>query len=153
PERARTFKNRFLAETWKDDLSDLNDGELAARAEDFSLDKIPAEVLIVTVGVDVADDRLESTTIGWTADGTMLVLGHRVHWGSPAENFCWADLDTLLKSEWKHPNGGKLKVDACCIDSGDGDWTDRVYAFCFPRAGRRVMAIKGQYGNRPSIQC
>ena len=116
------------------------------------LDKIPAEVLIITAGAVVADDRLETTIIGWTADGTMLVLGHAVHWGSPAEDYCWRDLDALLKSEWTHPHGGKLKVDACCIDSGDGDWTDRVCSFAFPRAGRRVMAIKGMHGNRPSIQ-
>jgi phage terminase large subunit GpA-like protein len=38
------------------------------------------------------------------------------------------------------------------IDSGDGDWTDRCYAFCFQRLSRRVMAGKGVYGTRPSIQ-
>ena len=29
--------------------------------------------------------------------------------------------------------------------------TDVVYNFCFPRAGRRVLAIKGAAGSRPSI--
>ena len=45
-----------------------------------------------------------------------------------------------------------MRIDAAAIDSGDGDWTDRVYSFAFPRAGRRVMAIKGVAGARPSIQ-
>jgi phage terminase large subunit GpA-like protein len=45
-----------------------------------------------------------------------------------------------------------LKVDACAIDSGDGDWTEKVYAYCFPRATRRVMAIKGMSGQRPAMQ-
>jgi phage terminase large subunit GpA-like protein len=53
--------------------------------------------------------------------------------------------------ERKHPLGGSLKIDATAIDSGDGEWTDRVYNFCFPRASRRVMAIKGVSGTRPSI--
>jgi phage terminase large subunit GpA-like protein len=29
---------------------------------------MPAEVLIVTCGVDVQDDRLEATVTGWTAE-------------------------------------------------------------------------------------
>jgi phage terminase large subunit GpA-like protein len=47
--------------------------------------------------------------------------------------------------------GGSLKIDAAAVDSGDGEWTDRVYNFAFPRASRRIMAIKGMSGARPSI--
>jgi phage terminase large subunit GpA-like protein len=152
PERRKTFVNRFLGEGWADTIDCLDDVALAARAEPFGLDAIPAEVISITIGTDVQDDRLESTIVGWTRDGAMIVLGHVVHWGSPDDDDVWRELDVLLRSTWQHPHGGKLKVDACCIDSGDGDWTDRVYAFCFPRAGRRCMAVKGMYGNRPSIQ-
>ena len=49
----------------------------------------------------------------------------------------------------RHPFGGKLKLDAVAIDSSDS--TDTVYGFCFPRAGRRILAIKGVSGSRPSI--
>ena len=40
-----------------------------------------------------------------------------------------------------------MGVDACVVDSGDR--TDRVYAFCFPRLGRRIFAGKGIAGTRP----
>jgi phage terminase large subunit GpA-like protein len=43
-------------------------------------------------------------------------------------------------------------VTATVIDSGDGDWTQAVYNFCFPRAGRGVMAGKGVAGSRPVIE-
>ena len=56
---------------------------LQARAEPFGLDSIPAEVLVLTAGCDVQDDRLEITLAGWTRDGTALVLGHVVIWGTP----------------------------------------------------------------------
>ena len=82
----------------------------------------------------------------------MLVLSHQVLWGSPDDDDCWRELETLLRSTWAHPHGGRLKVDASAVDSGDGDWCDRVYAFCFPRAGRRCMAAKGMGGSRPGIQ-
>jgi phage terminase large subunit GpA-like protein len=81
-----------------------------------------------------------------------LVLGHVVIWGSPDDDSTWMELDELLRTQWQHPHGGKLKVDACAIDSGDGDWTEKVYSYCFPRATRRVMAIKGMSGQRPAMQ-
>jgi phage terminase large subunit GpA-like protein len=43
-------------------------------------------------------------------------------------------------------------VSATIIDSGDGDWTQAVYNFAFPRASRHVMAGKGVGGSRPIIE-
>jgi phage terminase large subunit GpA-like protein len=74
-----------------------------------------------------------------------------VLWGSPDDDTLWIELDELLKTRWQHPLGGKIGIDAAAIDSGDGDWTQRVYDFCFPRARRRVMAVKGMAGSRPVI--
>lgn len=145
----RTFVNTLLAQGWKDAATELDETDLQGRSEPFGLDAIPAEVLILTVGVDVQDDRLEASVIGWGRDGTVFVLGHVVIWGSPDEDTTWAELDELLRTRWAHPAGGKLKVDAAVVDSGDGDWTDRVYAFCFPRLSRRIMAGKGLAGSRP----
>ena len=51
------------------------------------------------------------------------------------------------------PAGGELKIDAACIDAGDGGVYDTVLRFCQPRLSRRVLAIKGVPGfARPSIQ-
>src|SRR5262249_18262575 len=124
---------------------------LASRAEPFGLDKIPAEVLVITAGVDVQDDRLEITIAGWTRTNECLVLGHIVVWGTPDDDTTWIELDELLRTKWAHPLGGRIGIDATAVDSGDGEWTDRVYSFAFPRASRRVMAVKGASGTRPSI--
>nr|WP_264076650.1 phage terminase large subunit family protein [Rhodopseudomonas palustris] len=56
-----------------------------------------------------------------------------------------------MRRRFPHPYGGKLGIDAMAIDSGDGETVEHVYAFCFPRAARRVLAIKGVAGNRPFI--
>ena len=42
---------------------------------------IPPEVLIVTAGADVQDDRVEISIVGWSRDSTALVLGHHVIFG------------------------------------------------------------------------
>jgi phage terminase large subunit GpA-like protein len=147
PDELQVFVNTVLAQGWREIGAEIDETSLQARAEPFGLDRIPAEVLVITVGVDVQDDRLETTIAGWTRKGECLVLGHVVIWGSVEDDTTWAELDELLKTRWSHPLGGKLGVDATVIDSGDN--TDKVYAFCFPRLRRRIFAGKGMAGPRP----
>jgi phage terminase large subunit GpA-like protein len=64
------------------------------------------------------------------------------HCGAKSKN-CFAAVGSTLLGK---------PLSLCAIDSGDGEWTQRVYSFCFPRAARRVMAIKGQCGTRPVIK-
>lgn len=142
----QVFVNTILAQGWREAGVEVDEADLAARVEPFGLAAIPADVLVVTVGVDVQDDRLEASVLGWSRTEAF-VLGHVVLWGSPDEDATWAELDELLRTRWKHPAGGMLGVDAAIVDSGDR--TDRVYAFCFPRLGRRIMAGKGVPGTRP----
>jgi phage terminase large subunit GpA-like protein len=81
------------------------------------------------------------------------VLAHEVVWGDPAQGDTWAELDDLLRRDFRHPKGGVLRYDAALIDSGDGGMTDTVYAFCRPRTGRRVFALKGVPGlKRPLVE-
>jgi phage terminase large subunit GpA-like protein len=80
------------------------------------------------------------------------MLGHRVVWGLPTDDETWAELDGLLKMRFPHPLGGRLGLDAAAVDSGDGETMERVYAFAFPRAARKVLAVKGVAGNRPWIE-
>jgi phage terminase large subunit GpA-like protein len=151
PDTLQTFVNTILAEPWREAAEELDEAELAARAEPFGLpDSIPTDVLVVTAGVDVQRDRLELVYLGHGRAETF-VLGNSVIWGSPDEDTTWQELDDALRTHWKHPSGGLLKVDAAAVDAGDGETMDAVTAFCKPRFGRRVVAIKGASGNRPAI--
>lgn len=150
PETLKTFVNTILAEGWREAADEVDENELAARAEPFSLENVPPEVLIVTAGLDVQDDRVEVTFMGHSRED-VLILAHSVVWGSPGEDTTWAEVDDLLRSTWQHPNGGTLRVDAAVVDSGDGGWTEKVYAFTRPRFGRKVVSGKGMAGNRPAI--
>lgn len=152
PTLLQTFVNTVLGEGWREHSDELDDGELASRAEPLSLDSIPEDVLAITAGCDVQRDRLECTLIGWAEDGTAYILGHHVVWGLPDDSQTWADLDGLLKTRFKHPLGGSLGIDAAAVDSGDGQTMETVYRFCFPRVSRKILAIKGVAGNRPWIE-
>lgn len=105
-----------------------------------------------TAGVDVQADRLEIAFVGHGKEATFL-LGNTVVWGRPEDDTSWAELDEILKTTWRHPNGGTLKIDAAAIDSGDGNRVDLVNAFTRPRFSRKVVSIKGVQGfTRPPIE-
>jgi phage terminase large subunit GpA-like protein len=151
PELLQAFCNTLLAEGWREAGDEVDEVAIADRPEPFGLDRIPGEVLALTAGVDVQRDRLEATVIGWTADDTMLVLGHQVLFGDPLGSDLWHDLDELLTTRWRHPLGGKIGIDAAVVDAGDGATMDSVVRFCTPRAGRRIMAGKGVAGARQAL--
>jgi phage terminase large subunit GpA-like protein len=153
PEALRVFVNTLLGETWRETADQIDESALASRVEPFSLDVIPPEALILTAGCDVQDDRIEVAFVGWTKAGEALVLSHRVVWGSPLENETWREVDDVLRRNYPHPAGGLLQLDAAIVDSGSGGHTDAAYAFCKPRAGRRIMPGKGVAGfQRPATQ-
>ena len=150
PATLQTFVNTILGQGWREAGEELDEAELAARAEPFGLDAIPAEVLLITVGVDVQHDRLELVFLGHSRTETY-VLGASVIWGTPDDETTWIELDDALRTTWRHPLGGTIRVDAAAIDAGDGGTMDAVLAFCRPRFSRKVVAIKGAQGARPAI--
>jgi len=152
PDTLQVFVNTILAQGWREAAEEIDEAALAARAEPFGLpDAIPADVLFVTAGVDVQRDRLEIVFLGWGRDD-IFVLSQFVIWGNPMADDVWMELDDALKTVWRHPKGGILRVDAAAVDAGDGETMDRVIGFCRPRSSRRIYAIKGAAGNRPVIR-
>jgi phage terminase large subunit GpA-like protein len=150
PAELQVFVNTILGQGWSTPAM-INEDALAARAEPWGLNDIPREVLILTAGGDVQDDRVEMTICGWTREGECLILGHIVVWGAFTDASTWGEVDEVLRTKWRHPFGGLLRVDACVIDAGDGDHYDHVMSFCIPKIHRRIFAGKGLFGARPSF--
>ncbi len=150
PDQLKVFVNTLLAEPWKESADDLDESELASRVEPFSLDDLPPETLFITAGTDLQDDRTETVILGHSRDATF-VLAYETIWGRPDSNDTWAELDDLLRRNFRHPHGGLIGIDAAAIDAGDGEWMDAVMKFTRPRFGRRVVALKGVSGNRPLL--
>jgi phage terminase large subunit GpA-like protein len=150
PAELQVFSNTILAQGWSTPAM-IDESTLAARAEPWDLNSVPVEVLILSLGGDVQDDRIEATVCGWTRSSECLVLSHFVIWGSFADQGTWDEMDELLRTRWRHPLGGRLKIDAAVIDAGDGDHYDSVMNFCVPKLSRRVFAGKGLFGARPGF--
>lgn len=156
PALLKPFVNTILGEGWRTDSDRFDDADLQATAEPFGLggpeqNEFPEDVLLVTAGIDMQDDRGEITYLGFNEAGQIFVLDHDVVYGSYEDDGFWSDVDALLKQRWRHPLGGEIGIEAVCIDSSSGSHMPFVYAFVKPRMRRRIMAIKGDGGRRPFI--
>ena len=94
------FINLKLGEPWHEDEADLNLWEkLAQRREFYPKAGLPKEILMLTCGVDVQQNRLEATVFGWGADFEAWGICHRVFFGDTKQNEVWSQLDVLLRIE------------------------------------------------------
>jgi len=150
PDTLRVFVNTYLAETWEDQGERVDDYAVAERAEPFG-DKLDSNIMILTCGVDVQDDRLELEVVGWGKDEESWSVDYRTLYGDPSTPHLWNDLENILKNIYETEDGRQLQIRSACIDSG-GHYTQAVYNFVRPREGRRIFAIKGMGGeSRPIV--
>lgn len=151
PETLQVFVNSEMGEAWEDSGEVLDPTSLEARAEDYELEPMPNGVLVLVAGVDCQVDRLEMELLGVGLDSESWSLDYYRIPGDPSNpaDICWRDLEQILLRRYRHRSGSTLPISAACIDSGDGNSTDAVYAFCTPRGSRRVYAIKGRSGPEP----
>lgn len=148
PEQLRVWTNTYLGETWEDAGEQIDDFELADRREEML--SVPDDVMVLTAGVDVQDNRLEMTVQGWAKDDESYVLDHITLYGDPSTPHLWNDLDTQLNKQYETESGRVLMIRAAAVDSG-GHFTNSVYAYCKKNQGRRIFAIKGVGGDGKPI--
>ena len=151
-EKLKVFINTRLAELWEDVTIKIEAEKLLERRENYG-PKVPDQVLVITAGVDVQDDRLELEIVGWGRGSESWSLDYRILDGDPS-NLLTIDpndpdrdtaLDDEIHREFVREDGTPLRISATCIDSG-GHFTDEVIRFASARIGRRVFAIKGVAG-------
>lgn len=149
PMRLRTFINTALAETWEEQGDSIDDHSVAKRRENY--EGIPEDVVMLTAGVDVQDDRLEVEIVGWGMGEESWNIDYRVIYGDPSSPRIWGQLDEIIQGKYDHPMGDELTIRATCVDSG-GHHTRAVYNYAKTRAGYRVFAVKGVGGEgRPIV--
>ena len=145
PETLQTFVNTSLGETYEASGQTIEAGPLAERREQYTVESIPAGVLMLTVGGDTQDDRVELQLIGWGADEECWIIEQQVFRGDPSKGALWKEIDVYLLQGFRTEDGRLLRIQAAAIDSG-GHCTQAVYDFVVSRKRRRVWAIKGVGG-------
>lgn len=150
PETLRVWINTYLGQSWEDEGERLDDFQIATHREDYTSDDLPKQIVFLTAGIDVQDDRLEMEVVGWGRDEETWSVEYKTFYGDPASAKVWADLDSYLTLTFTTEDGRELDIKASAIDTG-GHHTQAVYKFCKPRIGRRIFAIKGVGGEGKPI--
>ena len=142
-DRRQAFFNTQIGRTYRPNVSkQLAVDALAARGEVWAAE-VPDGVVVVTVGIDTQDYRLEAEVIGWGRNEESWSIAYEVFDGDLTQPETVKRLDDFLKRIWRRTDGRGFEVMAACIDSG-GHHSEAVYQFARERLGRRVWAIKGE---------
>jgi phage terminase large subunit GpA-like protein len=149
-EALQVWVNTSLGETWNEEEAyTVSEESLLARREDYT--KVPSGVVVLTVGADTQDDRLELVLKGWGLNNESWLIDYRVLYGTPTDRTVWTSLNEILTATYETEDGARLPIDCTCIDSA-GHYTQEVYKFVRSCEGRRVFAIVGRAGpGRPLV--
>lgn len=146
PELLKVWWNTSLGETWEEKGVGVEKDALVKRRE-FYRREVPDDVLVITAGVDVQDNRLEYEIVGWGLEYESWGIKYGVIMGDPGKAYVWRMLDmTVVDASFYRADGSKLNVMTTCVDSG-GHFTSQVYTYCKKNEHKRVWAIKGKGGS------
>lgn len=143
--RLKVFVNTILGECYEEDRGEELEHEALLKRREYYGCIVPEQVIVLTAGVDVQDDRLEVEVVGWGVGKESWGIEYRRFIGPPDQPAVWKDLDEYLQRSFPRKDDMPLKISCCCIDSG-GHYTQEVYKFVKPREFRRIFAIKGRGG-------
>lgn len=132
----RVHVNTFHGEPWEEQGRKIDMTLLMERQRPYTLQDHES-YHIVTVGVDMQDNRAEFEVVGWNRKKQSWSLGYEVVYGDPNHAPFWMDLDARL---------AKYKFDALAIDTG-GHHTKQTYRWIFNNTGKRYYAVKGRGGD------
>lgn len=142
PIRFRTFVNTVLGEPWED-RGDAPEWErLFERREFYNKNEPPLTVEMITVGVDVQQDRLELEVCGWTRKKVRWSLDYRVLDGDTTKTEVWDKLSEVVKETWMRPDGVEIPMMLMAVDANYN--SQHVYNFCRRYSPSLVIPIRGR---------
>jgi len=144
PEKAkRVFVNTMLAESYAEQVESKPEPHiLYARREEYNPgEMLPADVLMLTAGVDWQKNRCELIVMGWGDNAESWGVAYKTILGSPMELSTWQKLDKELSKRYAHPIAGSLGIVCTMIDSGK--WQDAILAQTHMRTRQRIYGCKG----------
>ncbi|WP_263080693.1 phage terminase large subunit family protein [Endozoicomonas sp. Mp262] len=141
PLKLKEFTNTVLGQTWQDKGETVEHELLYNRREHYPAE-VPWWVEVLTVGVDVQDDRFEFEITGWGAGEESWSIDYGRLYGDLSRQPIWDALGDMLRKIFTRQDGTLMNVAQCCIDSG-GHFTDEVYAFCRKQGAEWAIPIKG----------
>lgn len=143
--KLKVVYNTLFGELWEDRGGLANEDDYMARREEYTAE-VPDGVLVLTMGVDVQDDRLEYEVVGWGLRKENWGIRRGIILGRPDTPEVWEQLDELITRVYRFGNGKGLRISMTFVDDG-GHFTQEVRLRCAQRIGKRVFDCKGYGGD------
>lgn len=140
--------NTLFGELWENRGNLASEDEMLARREHYGTDQkgepveIPGGVLVLTMGVDTQDDRVEYEVVGHGFRDATWGIQRGIIMGKPNSEEVWAKLDELLDKTWHYADGLGIRISTTFMDEG-GHYTQTVREECARRQSKQIYAIKG----------
>ena len=148
-EQMKTWTNTSLGETFEEAGDQIEGDSLYLRREIYKA-IVPQKAVVLTMGVDIQEDRIEVEIIGWGSGEQSWNVDYRIFTGDVTQPEVWNELAEMFSYEFEHESGNILTIASTCIDSGYQ--TQLVYDFVYKHRSRRVFAVKGKEGGgRPIV--
>ncbi|WP_309628745.1 terminase gpA endonuclease subunit [Brevundimonas sp.] len=107
----------------------------------YKAGQIPAGALLITLGIDCQDDRVEWQLVGWGRDLRRWVIAYGVIPKHISDEECRAKLDDLLQQRWLNTVGRRIGIDLAAIDGNA--WTEEVWAWAKRHPATRAIMVRG----------
>ena len=104
--------------------------------------EVPNGVIVITIGIDTQDNRLEYEVVGWGREEESWGIEYGVIPGRADEESTWEQVDALIDREWKLENGRAIRAAVIFQDAGGHLW-DAVMDHCGQRRMKRMYAVRG----------
>lgn len=140
--------NTLFGELWENRGNLASEDEMLARREYYGTDQngepveVPDGVLVLTMGVDTQDDRVEYEVVGHGFRDATWGIQRGIIMGKPNSEEVWAKLDELLDKTWRYADGLGIRISTTFMDEG-GHYTQTVREECARRQSKQIYAIKG----------
>ena len=141
PEMLKTFYNLELGIPFEYKDTTAIPEMLYMRREHYKAE-VPNGVLVITIGIDTQDNRLEYEVKGWGRNEESWGIEYGVLPGRADEADVWEMVDDLLDRQWHLENGRTMKAAVAFMDAGGHFWDD-VIEQCYKRRHKHIYPIKG----------
>ncbi len=139
--KMKVWVNTRDARVWKEEVTEADEKIFTDRCEEYPFE-VPAEVKVITAGVDTQDDRFEIEVVGWGDWEETWSIDYRVIHGDPQDPETLKQLDQYLMQTFDTEGGRKMKIYAAAIDRG-GHRSKAIDGFCRNKLTRRIFAVFG----------
>lgn len=140
PQRIQGVYNTIFGEVYlqRGDAPAWTEVKSIAAQSDYATGQVPARVTTLTCGVDLGDDAMQWSVVGWVpgTEWESYRIAHGEFFGDTDQDDIWELLKTRVL-DWTF---GGLQISFMAIDSGHRP--ERVYSFC--KANDKAIPTKGR---------